>query len=313
MILVTGAAGFIGHALCQRLLTLGELVVGIDNLNDYYDVSLKTARLDQLTASKDFAFQHMDICDAGAVRALFRGYRPSCVVHLAAQAGVRYSLENPQAYVDSNITGFLNILDACYDNDVNHLVYASSSSVYGLNDKTPFSAEDRTDSPANMYAVTKKCNELMAHAYWNLYGLKSTGLRFFTVYGPWGRPDMAFFKFTKAIIEGEPIDVYNGGDHVRAFTYIDDIVDGILKAMEQDTGCNVFNLGGDEAIMLTRAIATLEKAIGKTAVINALPMQKGDVLATVAAPSRIPGWKPRIGLEEGVRRFVEWYRGFYHE
>lgn len=312
MILVTGAAGFIGYSLCKRLLEDGELVVGLDNLNDYYDPSLKRARLDRLAQYANFKFILGDITDRAAMDAVFRGFGFDRVYHLAAQAGVRYSLENPQAYIDSNITGFVNVLEQCVANGISHLVYASSSSVYGLNEETPFEAEERTDRPANMYAVTKKANELMAHAYWHLHGLRTTGLRFFTVYGPWGRPDMAFFKFTKAITEGLPFDVYNNGHHMRAFTYIDDVVDGVVECMKYPDGCKVYNIGGDEAVPLMAAIRMIETEVGRDAIMRFLPMQKGDVLATVAAPSKIPGYSPRVSLETGIKAFVDWYR-WYHE
>ena len=313
MILVTGCAGFIGHALCLRLLADGKTIVGLDNLNSYYEPKLKLDRLNQLQAHEKFTFIHCDLMDAAGLEHIFCDFGITVVVNLAAQAGVRYSLEYPQAYIDSNITGFLNVLETCVQFHVKHLVYASSSSVYGLNESLPFGTDDRTDSPANLYAVTKKTNELMAFAYNHLHALPVTGLRFFTVYGPWGRPDMAFFKFAKAIIAGKPIDVYNYGNHLRAFTYIDDIVDGILKVMpDVPVAPHIYNIGGDQSVKLLSAIELLEIALGKPALLNMLPMQPGDVFATEAEPSHIKGWEPKITLEEGIQRFVDWYRGYYH-
>lgn len=310
MILVTGAAGFIGHAVCERLLSDGELVVGVDNLNDYYSPALKQQRLSRVSIHRHFKFIHADVSNASEMTQVFRDACPNIVVHLAAQAGVRYSLENPQVYVDSNITGFLNILNECVNNRVSHVVYASSSSVYGTNTKQPFDVSDRTDTPASMYAVTKKANELMAHAYHHLHGLRSTGLRFFTVYGPWGRPDMAFWKFSDSIIQGKAIELYNGGEHQRAFTYIDDVVDAVLLAMRQPNGASVHNVGGDQPAWLSEVISLFEEALGRKAIINPLPMQRGDVISTVAAPSTITGWSPKITLKEGVRRFAQWFQWY---
>ncbi len=313
MILVSGCAGFIGNALCLKLLESGSTVLGVDNLNAYYDVRLKEARMKRLDGLPGFVFECYDIREKGRIADLIQAFDVEIVVHLAAQAGVRHSLDHPQDYIDNNITGFLNILEACRTHCIKHLVYASSSSVYGMNDELPFSVDHRTDEPANLYAVTKKSNELMATAYQYLYGLHSTGLRFFTVYGPWGRPDMAFFKFVKAIIAGEPIDVYNHGNHTRAFTYIDDIVDGILKVVHGGgKGNQIYNIGGDESVALLDAIGLIEKAVDKQAILNLLPMQPGDVIGTCAEPSRIPEWRPKIKLEEGIKRFVEWYRNYHH-
>jgi UDP-glucuronate 4-epimerase len=309
-LLVTGCAGFIGHALCLRLLADGHTVIGLDNMNAYYDVSLKRARLDQIKPHINFAWEYCDLQDNEGIERVFALHEPEIVVNLAAQAGVRYSLENPQAYIDSNITGFANILEMCVKFRVEHLVYASSSSVYGRNEELPFSVDHRTDNPANMYAVTKKANELMAKAYSNLYGLKTTGLRFFTVYGPWGRPDMAFFKFTKSILKGEPIEVYNNGEHSRSFTYIDDVIEGIVCVIA-DSSEDVYNIGGDKTVRLMQAISLIEAAVGQEAILKMLPMQKGDVESTVAEPSRIKGYSPKVSIEDGIARFTDWFRGFY--
>ena len=331
-VLVTGAAGFIGYHVARALLARGDAVVGFDVLNDYYDVNLKLARLEQLRPAKSFTFIKGALEDAAAVQALFAATRFDRVIHLAAQAGVRYSLANPGAYVQSNLVGFLNILEACRHARTPHLAFASSSSVYGLNAHYPFSVHDNVDHPISLYAATKKANELMAHAYAHLYGLPATGLRFFTVYGPWGRPDMALFKFTKAILAGAPIDVYNHGKMRRDFTYIDDIVQGVVRTADRiatpnpawdsaapDPGTSpapyrVYNIGNHTPVELDRFIAVIERALGKPAVRNYLPMQPGDVPATSADVDdlrRDVGFAPATPLETGVARFVEWYREYY--
>ena len=331
-VLVTGAAGFIGHALALRLLQRGDEVVGIDNLNDYYDISLKQARLEQLTCRQGFTHLQHDLEDADAIAAAFRDHRPQRVVNLAAQAGVRYSLENPQAYVSSNLVGFVNVLEACRHNEVEHLVYASSSSVYGANTHMPFSVHSNVDHPLSLYAASKKANELMAHTYSHLFNLPTTGLRFFTVYGPWGRPDMALFKFTRAILAGEAIDVYNFGKHRRDFTYIDDIVEGVIRTLDKIAAPNLewdsdspdpatgkapyrlYNIGSNKPIELMRYIEILEQCLGKTAEKNLLPLQAGDVPATYADVDALIAdvdYQPDTPIEVGVARFVEWYREFY--
>jgi UDP-glucuronate 4-epimerase len=331
-ILVTGAAGFIGHQLCLSLLNRGDEVVGIDNMNDYYDVNLKDARLAQLKAYDTFSFKHLDLADRPGMELLFKQGQFQRVVNLAAQAGVRYSIDNPLAYIDANLVGFGHILEGCRHNNVEHLVYASSSSVYGANKTMPFSVHDNVDHPMSLYAATKKANELMAHTYSNLYQLPTTGLRFFTVYGPWGRPDMAPFKFTKAILEGKPIDVYNYGKHRRDFTYIDDIIQGVLLSLDTVATANsqwsaeqpdsassfapykLYNIGCNEPVELMHFIQTLEKALGKTAEKNLLPMQDGDVEATFADIEdlvRDTGYQPTTSIEQGVEKFVDWYREFY--
>ncbi|MBN8441489.1 MAG: NAD-dependent epimerase [Thauera sp.] len=331
-ILVTGAAGFIGMHTSERLLARGDEVVGLDNLNDYYDPTLKEARLARLTPNKGFRFVKMDVADRVGMERLFAEEKFDRVIHLAAQAGVRYSLQNPHAYVDSNLVGFINILEGCRHNKVQHLTYASSSSVYGGNTKMPFSEHDSVDHPVSLYAATKKANELMAHTYSHLYGLPTTGLRFFTVYGPWGRPDMALFLFTKAILEGRAIDVFNHGKMKRDFTFIDDIVEGVIRTMdhvaEADPGFNpdqpdpgrsnvpfrVFNIGNHDPVELMAFIAAIEKSLGKTAEKNFLPLQDGDVPATYADTSELNAWTgfaPATSVEEGVGRFVQWYRGYY--
>ncbi len=331
-ILVTGAAGFIGFHLAQRLLARGDEVVGLDNLNDYYDVSLKEARLAQLEGQKNFRFVKLDLADRTGMEALFAKEKFDKVVNLAAQAGVRYSLTNPHAYVESNLVGFVNILEGCRHHGVKHLVYASSSSVYGANTTMPFSIHHNIDHPVSLYAASKKANELMAHTYSHLYRLPTTGLRFFTVYGPWGRPDMALFLFTRAILEGRPIDVYNYGKMRRDFTYIDDIVEGVVRVTDHtatpnpawngdapDPGTSsapyrVYNIGNNQPVELMHLIATLEGALGQKAEKNLLPIQPGDVPATFADVDDLMadvGFKPATPIEEGVRRFVEWYRGYY--
>jgi len=330
--LVTGAAGFIGFHVSQRLLAAGHQVVGIDNLNDYYDVNLKHARLDLINTDSGFTFIEMDLADRDAIASLFDQHTFQRVIHLGAQAGVRYSIENPHAYADSNLIGHLNILEGCRHHKIEHLLYASSSSVYGLNRKMPFSTEDSVDHPVSLYAATKKANELMSHTYSHLYQLPTTGLRFFTVYGPWGRPDMALFKFTRAMIAGEAIDVYNQGQMKRDFTYIDDIAEAIVRLQDvipqQDdnwtveTGSpatssapyRVYNIGNSQPVTLMNYIEAIEKALGITAKKNLMPMQPGDVLETSAdteALYKAIGFKPQTGVEEGVKNFVEWYRDFY--
>ena len=331
-ILVTGAAGFIGFHLCQRLLARGDQVVGLDNLNDYYDVSLKQARLKQLEGQAGFRFVRLDLADRAGIAALFAAEGFDKVVNLAAQAGVRYSLENPHAYVDSNLVGFINILEGCRHHAVKHLVYASSSSVYGANTRMPFSVHHNVDHPLSLYAATKKANELMAHTYAHLYGLPCTGLRFFTVYGPWGRPDMALFLFTKAILEGRPIDVYNYGKMRRDFTFVDDIVEGVIRVTDRIAPANpewngdlpdpgtsaapyrLYNIGNNNPVELMDLIGTLEKALGKKAEKNLLPIQPGDVPATYADVEALTadvGFKPATPIEVGVGRFVDWYRNYY--
>ncbi|QDG35606.1 NAD-dependent epimerase [Alteromonas mediterranea] len=334
-ILVTGAAGFIGAAVSQYLINRGDHVVGIDNINDYYDVSLKHARLDEIKSSSAadlFSFVEMGVEERDKMAALFEEHKFDRVVHLAAQAGVRYSLENPNAYVDSNIVGFVNILEGCRHNKVEHLVYASSSSVYGANETMPFSEQHNVDHQVSLYAASKKANELMAHTYSHLYNLATTGLRFFTVYGPWGRPDMALFKFTKAILEGKTIQVYNYGNHRRDFTYIDDIVQGVIRSLdnvakpnENWDGSNpdpstskapykVYNIGAQTPVHLLKFIETLESALGIEAKKELLPMQPGDVPDTYADVSSLvadTGYQPSTDVETGVKAFVDWYRNFY--
>jgi UDP-glucuronate 4-epimerase len=331
-VLLTGAAGFIGFHVAQRLLADGHHVLGLDNLNEYYDPTLKQARLDQLTPHAAFTFERLDVSDRAGMAELFRRHRPARVVHLAAQAGVRYSLRNPYAYVDANLVGFLNVLEGCRHHAVEHLVFASSSSVYGANTRLPFSVHDNVDHPLSLYAATKKANELMAHTYAHLYGLPCTGLRFFTVYGPWGRPDMALFLFARAILEDRPIDVFNEGRMQRDFTYVDDIVEGLVRVLAKppapdptwsgehpDPGTSraayrVYNIGNDRPVELLRFIAVLEQCLGKRARKNLLPMQPGDVPATRADVTdlvRDVGYRPHTTVEEGVARFVSWYREYY--
>ena len=331
-ILVTGAAGFIGSHVAQRLLARGETVVGLDNVNDYYDPRIKEARLVKLVAQPNFSFLRMDIADRPAMEAIFAQHRFERVVHLAAQAGVRYSITNPHAYVHSNIVGFQNILEGCRAVECQHLVYASSSSVYGGNAKLPFSVHDNVDHPLSLYAASKKANELFAHAYSNLFALPTTGLRFFTVYGPWGRPDMALFLFTKNILEGKPIDVFNHGKHRRDFTYIDDIVEGIVRtldrpatahpdfdAMQPDPGTSsvpwrVYNIGNSRPVDLLDYIGAVEKCVDRKAIMNLLPLQQGDVpdtMADVQALEQDLGYRPATTVEVGVARFVAWYREYY--
>ena len=331
-VLLTGAAGFIGSHTALRLLERGDQVVGIDNLNDYYDPSLKEARLARLEPQAGFSCHRLSIEDKAGMEAVFAQEKPDRVIHLAAQAGVRYSLTHPHAYIDANIQGTLNVLEGCRHHEVEHLAYASSSSVYGGNTKLPFSEHDSVDHPVSLYAATKKANELMAHTYSHLYGIPTTGLRFFTVYGPWGRPDMALFLFAKAMLEGRPIDVYNRGQMTRDFTYVDDIVEGVVRILDKpatpdpdfDSGApdpatgkapyRVFNIGNSQPTPLMEYIEALEDALGIVAEKNLMPMQPGDVPATSADTAALHDWvgyKPNTPVREGVRRFVEWYREFY--
>ena len=314
-ILVTGAAGFIGFHLCRSLLADGHKVFGVDNVNDYYDPTLKEARLALLKADSSFMFRKLDLVDGDALRQAFLAFKPERVVNLAAQAGVRYSLTHPHVYVDSNLTGFLNMLEACrHTPGVGGLVYASSSSVYGGNTKTPFSVEDRVDNPISLYAATKKANELMAHTYSHLFGLKTTGLRFFTVYGPWGRPDMALFLFTKAILAGEPIRVFNHGDMRRDFTYIDDIVSGIRAAIDKNCACEIFNLGNHKSERLMDFIELIEGYLGRKAEKLLEPMQPGDVPASFADidhTTEVLGFKPTTDIDAGIKKFLDWYVDYY--
>jgi UDP-glucuronate 4-epimerase len=331
-ILVTGCAGFIGMHTCQRLLARGDLLVGIDNLNDYYDPALKEARLARLTSHSGFSFYKLSVEDRLGMVELFSREKPQLVIHLAAQAGVRYSLINPHAYIDANLHGFTNVLEGCRHNDVDHLVYASSSSVYGGNTALPFSEHHNIDHPVSLYAATKKANELMAHTYSHLFHLPTTGLRFFTVYGPWGRPDMALFLFTKAILAGEPINIFNHGNMVRDFTFVEDIVEGVIRVADKPASPNrsfdsanpdpatsnapfrVFNIGNNQPMPLMDYIQALESALGLTANKNYLPMQPGDVPATAANTDELNAWvgfKPDTAVQHGVARFVDWYRSYY--
>lgn len=331
-VLVTGAAGFVGFHVTQALLDKGVQVLGIDNLTPYYDPALKQARLDRLTARNGFSFEPIDIADYDAVQAAFASFQPQVVIHLAAQAGVRYSLENPRAYAASNLDGFLSILEACRHNPVDHLVYASSSSVYGANAKVPFSEHDGADHPVSLYAATKRANELMAHSYSHLYGIPATGLRFFTVYGPWGRPDMAYFKFTKAILEGRPIDVYDEATMSRDFTYVDDIREAIVRLAGLPPRANpqadkaaadpataaapwrIYNIGNHTPVRLDHFIATIEDACGRKAIKRHLPAQPGDVPATYADVADLTArvdFRPDTPIETGIARFIAWYREFY--
>ncbi len=331
-VLITGTAGFIGNKLAQRLLERGDEIIGIDNVNDYYDVSLKEARLDLIKDHKNFTEARIDLEDKASVQELFKKHQPQRVVNLAAQAGVRYSLENPYAYIDTNIMGFINILEACRHNDVEHLVYASSSSVYGANTNMPFSVHNNVDHPVSLYAATKKANELMAHTYSHLYRIPTTGLRFFTVYGPWGRPDMALFLFTKNILADKPIDVFNYGNHRRDFTYIDDIVEGVIRTLDTIPVPNekwsgdhpdpatslapykLYNIGNNNPVELRDYIQVLENCLGKKAQQNLLPLQLGDVpdtYADVEALVEDVDYKPATSIETGIANFVSWYREFY--
>lgn len=331
-ILVTGTAGFIGYHVAEHLLAQGKTVIGFDNINDYYDPALKNSRLERLARHDQFRFFKGDLVAKSAVDGLFSEFSPEYVVHLAAQAGVRYSLVNPQVYIDSNITGFVNILEACRSYSTSHLVYASTSSVYGANRKLPFAVSDRVDHPVSLYAASKKANELLAHSYSHLFGIPCTGLRFFTVYGPWGRPDMAMFLFAKAMLEGKPIDVYNFGKMRRDFTFIDDIVQGVTKVLfkipeasvrsashDSDPSTShapyrVYNIGNNESVELMRVIELLEQELGVTAVKNLLPIQPGDVAATFADIGAIQaavGYEPTTSIEAGIKEFVVWYKDYF--
>jgi UDP-glucuronate 4-epimerase len=331
-VLLTGAAGFIGFHVSRLLLARGDEVVGVDNLNDYYDVSLKEARLARLTPERGFHFERADVADRAAMEALFARHKPQRVVHLAAQAGVRYSLTNPYAYTHSNIEGFLNILEGCRHHEVEHHVFASSSSVYGANTTQPFSEHDTVDHPLSLYAATKKANELMAHTYAHLYGMPVTGLRFFTVYGPWGRPDMALFKFTRGILAGEAIPVYNEGQMIRDFTFIDDIAEGVVRVLDVIAASDpswsgadpdparsyapyrVFNIGNNAPVQLLDCIAALERSLGRKAKMALLPMQPGDVPSTMADVhelERAVGFRPATSIETGIDAFVRWYKDYY--
>jgi UDP-glucuronate 4-epimerase len=330
-VLITGAAGFIGSTLANRLLKRGDAVFGIDNLNDYYDVTLKEARLARLRQYERFVFEKLDVADQVATKRLF-SEKFDAVMHLAAQAGVRYSIDNPRAYIDANVVGFLNILEGVRHSKAGNLVFASSSSVYGANTKLPFSEQDNIDHPISLYAATKKANELMAHSYAHLYGMPCTGLRFFTVYGPWGRPDMALFKFTKSILEGKPITVFNNGNMIRDFTYVDDIVEGIVCVLDSPARPDpswdgarpdparskapyrIYNIGNNKPVQLLRYIEVLERTLGKKAEMQMMPMQAGDVQATIADVSSLEadfGYRPKTTVEEGVPRFVAWYKNYY--
>ena len=331
-ILVTGVAGFIGMHVALRLLNDGHEVAGLDNLNDYYDVNLKKARLDHIGSPNQFAFHKFDLSDRDKISTLFSEFRPEVVINLAAQAGVRYSLKSPHSYIDSNIIGFTNILEACRHYEIGHLIYASSSSVYGLNEDMPCHEGQNADHPLALYGATKKANELLAHSYSHLFGIPTTGLRFFTVYGPWGRPDMALFKFTEAIVGGRPINIYNYGEMIRDFTYIDDIVEGIVRLVEKPATANsdfdsalpdagssnvpwrIFNIGNGQPTPLLDYVSALEQALGIKAKKNLLEMQPGDVLMTSADTSRLKEWvgfSPNTPIQTGIERFVEWYRSYY--
>jgi len=325
-ILITGVAGFIGFHLAKRLVLENMQVYGIDNLNNYYDVNLKQDRLAQLNAFEKFTFQLMDLSDRPAMEQLFQTQDFDCVVNLAAQTGVRYSIDNPHTYVDSNLTGFVNLLECCRHSKVKHLVFASSSSVYGANKKIPFSVDDEVNQPISLYAATKKANELIAYTYSHLYGIPTTGLRFFTVYGPWGRPDMAYFKFVKAIKQGNPIDVYNHGNMQRDFTYIDDVIEGVIRVMNKPpisttdefgqiaASYKLYNIGNNKPVSLSRFIQVIEQTLGKVAQKNFLPMQPGDVPITYADVDELMrdvGFKPSTPIEQGIAHFVQWYRSYY--
>ena len=332
-ILITGTAGFIGSNVAMRLLARGERVIGLDNLSDYYDVNLKRARLARFADHPDYVHVQADLADRAAVEACFATHRPTRVVHLAAQAGVRYAAENPHVYVSSNVTGFLHVLEGCRHHGVGHLVFASTSSVYGANTAMPFSEHQPTEHPLTLYAATKKANELMAHSYAHLYGTPCTGLRFFTVYGPWGRPDMALFLFTRAILAGEPIKVFNHGRHKRSFTYVDDIVEGVIRTLDHPPAKNadwngaapdsatsgvapyrLFNIGNEQPVELLRYIEVLEQCLGRKATMELLPLQAGDVPDTEADVSELiaqVGYRPVVSVEDGVANFVRWYRDYY--
>lgn len=321
-VLITGCAGFIGMHVAKKMLERGDAVIGIDSLNDYYAPKLKEARLAQLMHHQGFSFERLDVADRPGMASLFERSKCEGVVHLAAQAGVRYSLQNPHAYADSNLVGFVNVLEGCRHNGVRHLVYASSSSVYGGNTKMPFSEKDAVDHPVSLYAATKKSNELMAHTYSHLFGLPTTGLRFFTVYGPWGRPDMAYFMFTKAILEGQAIDVFNHGDMKRDFTYIDDVVEGVVRVLDRkatpsqgaSAPYRIFNIGNHDPVPLGDLIACIEQGLGKRAQKRLLPMQPGDVAATYADVSALHEWvgfAPSTSIQKGIGEFIRWYLGHY--
>lgn len=320
-ILITGVAGFIGYHLAEKLLNNNYHIIGIDNLNDYYDPTLKKARLNNLNKFSNFEFQKIDFIQTNALTSIFKNNQFEQVIHLGAQAGVRYSITNPQFYIDTNITGFLNILENCRNYNVKYIVYASSSSVYGINNNLPFSENEKTEKQISMYGVSKKTNELMAHAYSNLYGIKTIGLRFFTVYGPWGRPDMALYIFTKAIIENKNIDLFNEGNHTRSFTYISDIVEpihGLVKIIESDkdilSNNEILNIGGTEPVKLLRFIDIIEKNLNKKATVRLKPMQQGDVKETSADINKleqITGYLPQVSIEEGIKRFIDWYKKYH--
>ena len=332
-ILVTGTAGFIGSHVALRLLERGDEVIGLDNLNDYYDVSLKKARLARFKDHPGYTHVHADLADRAAIEAVFATHKPQRVINLAAQAGVRYAAENPHVYVDSNVTGFLHVLEGCRHHSVEHLVFASTSSVYGADTAMPFSEHQGTDHPLTLYAASKKANEAMAHSYAHLYGIPCTGLRFFTVYGPWGRPDMALFLFTRAILAGEPIKVFNHGKHKRSFTYVDDIVEGVIRALDRPPGTDpawngdapdpassgvapyrIYNIGNEQPVELLRYIEVLEQCLGRKAQMELLPLQAGDVPDTEADVSELiaaTGYRPQVGVEQGVANFVDWYRSYY--
>ena len=333
-VLLTGTAGFIGSHVALKLLERGDEVIGLDNLNDYYDVTLKEARLARFSGHPRYTHVHADLADRDAVEATFATHKPQRVINLAAQAGVRYAAQNPHVYVSSNVTGFLHVLEGCRHHDVEHLVFASTSSVYGANTTMPFSEHQSTEHPLTLYAATKKANEMMAHSYAHLYGIPSTGLRFFTVYGPWGRPDMALFLFTRAILAGEPIKVFNHGHHSRSFTYVDDIVEGVVRALDHPPAPNaqwnsadpdpassnvpyrIFNIGSSANTPLLRYIEVLEQSLGRKATLEMLPLQAGDVPDTFADCADLEtelGYRPRVMVEEGVANFVAWYRGYYGE
>lgn len=335
IVLVTGCSGFIGMHVSRLLLERGDTVIGVDNMNDYYEPALKEARLAQLKSFDKFTFQLMDVADRAGLAKIFDNYHPEVVIHLAAQAGVRYSVDHPEVYIDSNLVGFGNILEGCRVVKVKHLVYASSSSVYGGNDKVPFDESDRVDHPVSLYAATKRANELMAHTYSHIFGLPTTGLRFFTVYGPWGRPDMSPYLFTRAILAGTPIHVFNHGDMMRDFTYIDDIAEGVIRCIDKApngdyensdspilevgketlTPYRLFNIGNNNPVQLLDYIATLEKVWGKEAIKKLMPMQAGDVKKTMASTERLQSWtgfKPKTSLADGVEKFVNWYKAYYN-
>lgn len=332
-ILITGTAGFIGSALAKKLLERGEIVIGLDNHNDYYDINLKEARVARLTKHENYFHNKIDISDNKKLASIFKKYKPKKVVNLAAQAGVRYSIENPIAYINSNIVGFANLLENCRHSNVKHLVYASTSSVYGANTNIPFSEKECTNHPLSVYAASKKSNELMAHTYSHLYGISTIGLRFFTVYGPWGRPDMALFKFTKAILENKHIDIYNKGNHLRDFTYIDDIVEGIIRAIENEAKqkldwnskkpdpstssapWQIYNIGNNDPVNLMEYIGVIEKVLGKVAKKNFLPLQAGDVPETYSnsdSLEKLLNFKPKTKINEGIKNFIKWYKDYYN-